>query len=62
LFPVAQGGRAVLFKDIHPSTADIGLDIAIDKNHKLWFIEANYCDERYFYRESSDFDMWQASY
>lgn len=85
---IAQGGRAVPFKDIHPflraeidykikefsldiateleklypSTADLGLDIAIDDGFKLWFIEANYCDERYSYRESNDLDMWQASY
>jgi glutathione synthase/RimK-type ligase-like ATP-grasp enzyme len=47
---------------IYPSTADLGLDIAIDEDHKLWLIEANYCDERYSYRESNDLDMWQASY
>lgn len=46
----------------YPSTADLGLDIAVDQDDQLWFIEANYCDERYSYCESMDLDMWQASY
>lgn len=46
----------------YPSTADLGLDIAIDQQDKLWFIEANHCDEKYAYYESADLDMWQASY
>jgi glutathione synthase/RimK-type ligase-like ATP-grasp enzyme len=46
----------------NPQTADLGLDIGIDEKGKLWFIEANYCDERYAYRESSDYDMWFESY
>jgi glutathione synthase/RimK-type ligase-like ATP-grasp enzyme len=85
---IAQGGRAVSYKEIQDSlppkikkkiyrlsldiakgleifntdTADLGLDIAIDQDDNLWFIEANYCDERYSYRESEDLDMWLASY
>lgn len=85
---IAQGGRAVPFRDINPflkqkiegeirqasidiaseleglnkSTVDLGLDLGIDENDKLWFIEANYCDQRYAYRESNDLEMWQASY
>jgi glutathione synthase/RimK-type ligase-like ATP-grasp enzyme len=47
---------------LHPSTVDLGLDIAIDVKGHLWFIEANYCDQRYAYREAKDLDMWEASY
>lgn len=47
---------------LYPATADLGLDLAIDQEDKIWFIEANHCDERYSYYESKDLDMWQASY
>lgn len=46
----------------NPYATDLGLDIGFDDAGKLWFIEANYCDERYAYRESGDLDMWQKSY
>jgi glutathione synthase/RimK-type ligase-like ATP-grasp enzyme len=49
-------------ENICPSLADIGLDIMIDQDYKLWFIEANFCDERYSYRESKDYDMWEATH
>jgi glutathione synthase/RimK-type ligase-like ATP-grasp enzyme len=47
---------------LNPSSSDLGLDIAIDRQGHLWFIEANYCDQRYAYREAKDLDMWEASY
>jgi glutathione synthase/RimK-type ligase-like ATP-grasp enzyme len=47
---------------LNPSSVDLGLDIAIDRQGHLWFIEANYCDQRYAYREAKDLDMWEASY
>ncbi|WP_202078608.1 YheC/YheD family protein [Caldalkalibacillus salinus] len=47
---------------LNPTTVDLGLDIAVDKQGKLWFIEANYCDQRYAYREANDLQMWEASY
>lgn len=47
---------------LYPSTADLGLDLAIDEQNKLWFIEANYFDQRYAYRESNDLEMWEAAY
>lgn len=47
---------------LNPSSSDLGLDIAIDRQGHLWFIEANYCDQRYAYREAEDLDMWEASY
>lgn len=46
----------------YPSLIDLGLDIGLDEQGKLWFIEANYCDQRYAYREAKDFEMWEASY
>lgn len=46
----------------YPSTADLGLDMAFDQQGKLWFIEANHCDEKYAYYEARDLDLWQASY
>jgi glutathione synthase/RimK-type ligase-like ATP-grasp enzyme len=85
---IAQGGRAISFKNVaeglksgiideiellsikiakalealNPDTTDLGLDIGIDQEKRLWFIEANYCDERYSYRESGDLEMWHSSY
>jgi glutathione synthase/RimK-type ligase-like ATP-grasp enzyme len=47
---------------LFPASADLGLDIGIDQDHKLWFIEANFCDQRYAYRESKDMEMWSDSY
>lgn len=47
---------------LNPATTDLGLDLAIDEQNKIWFIEANYCDQRYAYRESKDLDMWEASF
>lgn len=46
----------------NPHAADLGFDIGVDENENLWFIEANYCDERYAYRESGDYEMWYQSY
>ncbi|GAA0380186.1 YheC/YheD family protein [Bacillus horti] len=47
---------------LNPSTMDLGLDIGIDEQEQLWFIEANYCDQRYAYKESMNFAMWERSY
>lgn len=47
---------------LYPATADLGLDIGIDEDNHLWFIEANYCDQRYAYREANQPEMWYASY
>jgi glutathione synthase/RimK-type ligase-like ATP-grasp enzyme len=49
-------------ENLYPSLIDLGLDIAIDRQGHLWFIEANYCDQRYAYREAKNLDMWEASY
>lgn len=37
---------AKVFEKKFPSTADIGLDLAVDHNHKIWYIEANFCSEK----------------
>ena len=43
---------------LYPAAADLGLDIAIDEQNKLWFLEVNFCDERYAYRDSGNLEMW----
>lgn len=45
-----------------PQAADLGIDLAIDKENRIWLIEVNFCDERYAYRESGDLKMWYNSY
>lgn len=47
---------------LHPSVTDLGLDIAVNSEGKLWLIEANFFDERYSFRESKETDLWFASY
>jgi len=47
---------------LYPSTIDLGLDIGIDEENNLWFIEANFCDQRYAYKLANNYDMWFASY
>lgn len=46
----------------HPSTADLGLDIVVDQNGDLWFLEANYRDQRISYRDAGEMRMWKATY
>lgn len=53
---------ALALEELYPATADLGLDIGIDEKNHLWFIEANYADQRYAYRESNDLDMWYNTY
>ncbi|UNC91181.1 YheC/YheD family protein [Candidatus Contubernalis alkaliaceticus] len=31
---------------VYPWTAEMGIDLAIDKNGKLWYIETNFCPEK----------------
>lgn len=47
---------------LYPASSDLGLDLAIDEENHIWFIEANYCDQRYAYREAKEYKMWEASY
>ena len=37
---------AKAFAKLNPWTAEMGIDLAIDKNGKLWYIETNYCPEK----------------
>lgn len=37
---------AETFGKLYPWTAEMGIDLAIDKNDKLWYIETNYCPEK----------------
>ena len=37
---------AETFAILYPWTAEMGIDLAIDKNGKLWYIETNYCPEK----------------
>lgn len=53
---------AKAIENLYPSIADLGLDIGIDDKNKLWFIEANYYDEKYSFQLSNNLDMWFASY
>lgn len=34
------------FAKLYPWTAEMGIDLGIDKEGKLWFIETNYCPEK----------------
>lgn len=47
---------------LYPSVIDLGLDIGIDEENNLWFIEANFCDQRYAYKLANNYDMWLATY
>jgi len=53
---------AQYLEELYPATADLGLDIGIDDQNRLWFIEANYADQRYAYREANQLDMWFETY
>lgn len=48
--------------DWSPGVMDLGLDLALDEEGKLWFIEANFCDQRYAYREVGDITTWYTTY
>jgi len=37
---------AQTFAKLYPWTAEMGIDLAIDKNGKLWYIETNFCPEK----------------
>ena len=37
---------AKTFALLYPWAAEMGIDLAIDKNGKLWYIETNYCPEK----------------
>ena len=37
---------AKTFAKLYPWTAEMGIDLAIDKNGKLWYIETNFCPEK----------------
>lgn len=39
-------GIAKTFAKIYPWTAEMGIDLAIDKDGKLWYIETNFCPEK----------------
>ena len=37
---------AKTFAQLYPWVAEMGIDLAIDKNGKLWYIETNFCPEK----------------
>jgi glutathione synthase/RimK-type ligase-like ATP-grasp enzyme len=39
-------GIAKTFAKLYPWVAEMGIDLAIDKNGKLWYIETNFCPEK----------------
>lgn len=39
-------GIAKSFEKLYPWSAEMGIDLAIDKDGKLWYIETNYCPEK----------------
>lgn len=40
--------------ELYPTIADMGLDIAVDKDGQLWFLEANFCALKKSYRRLKD--------
>ncbi len=40
---------ANIFANLYPWTAEMGIDLAIDKSNKLWYIETNFCPEKIRY-------------
>lgn len=53
---------AETLEKLYPSTMDLGLDIGIDEENNLWFIEANFCDQRYAYKLANNHNMWLTTY
>lgn len=45
-----------------PYSADFGMDVAITAEGKLFFIEANGCDQRYGFREAGMVETWKETY
>ena len=39
-------GTAKAFEKLYPWTAEMGIDLALDKKGKLWYIETNFCPEK----------------
>ena len=37
---------AKTFAKLYPWSAEMGIDLAIDENGKLWYIETNFCPEK----------------
>ena len=42
----------------HFKVIDLGLDLKLDQNHKVWFIESNLRDQRLTYRAADDYQTW----
>lgn len=47
------------FAEQFPDTIDLGIDLLLDKNKHVWFIEANLRDLRLSYAKMNDMDMWR---
>jgi hypothetical protein len=45
-----------------PGLADVGLDIGITKDRRLYFIECNGRDQRYGFQKAGLSDTWKDSY
>lgn len=45
-----------------PRLADLGLDMAVDKQQRIWFIEANLRDMRITFRDAGELEKWRATF
>jgi len=45
-----------------PHLSDIGLDMAVDENNQIYFIEANGRDLRIIYAQAGEEEMWKKTY
>lgn len=45
-----------------PTCADLGLDLAVDKNGHIWFIEVNGRDLRITFRHAGELKMWHNTF
>lgn len=45
-----------------PGIADLGLDIAVDEQQRIWFIEANMRDLRITFRDAGEMEKWRATF